>query len=447
MTDLFLCVDPGASQTKIIYQLQGESSTRYLLMSPDVEPICQESLDFYFASTGWLGHPTPVQQAWLHVNDGVFVVGDFASQFDPEDRLTELKYENALYKVLAAIGVIREHHDLNSKKKLAIQLALLLPASEYNDRQRFRERLAFFLSRFSFRDTLLRVKLERFLCRPEGGGLVSIAIVRNGLDWLQQRKLGVLMLGHRNVSALYFEYGSMTTLDSPLIGFSQFLDLVVALTSGLERNCLADALFAALDAAGRSIYSSNWSQDRIYYTEHPSWSSFPSIQNLAQAKDPTLRQQEMSALVSAIDNATSQYWFKLSKWLNKVFPDDLDAVIISGGASRFLQPEIEQYFNCQPFLKNSSDSHASYSQHCFDTSQHQALKSRYSFTPIIWGAGLQEIVEDTFDLTDNNQSLSYRLVDAYGLFDQLLGQNNLAASNSELSSSPQESSEEVEEVG
>lgn len=436
MTDLFLCVDPGASQTKIIYQLKGESSPHYLLMPPDVEPISQSSLDLYFGSKGWLGHPSPLQQAWLHVNERIFAVGAFASKFDPEDRISEIKYENALYKVLAAIGIIREQHDLNSKKKLSVQLALLLPANEYNDRQRFKEQLTFYLNRFSFRGQSLKFKLERFLCRPEGGGLASIAVVRNGLSWLQQRKLGVLMLGHRNVSALYFEYGEMKRVDSPLIGFSGFLDSVVELTSGLSRDAVARAIFQSLDAAGNSIFTYEHDQ-RFYdgksnYTDHPDWKQLQPIRDLATAKDASLRASEVEAIVAAIDAAAVQYWSKLSKWMKRTFDDAIDVVIVSGGATRFLLPEIEIYFNCEPVYSNLYSRKSSRDDY-HPTGEYQARNLDAHFTPIILGAGLQEVVETTFELDDDHQSLSYRLVDAYGLFDQLLGKNSLTKNSADSS--------------
>lgn len=431
MTDLFLCVDPGASQTKIIYQLKGDDSPHYLLMPPDLEAISQNSLDLYFDSKGWIGHPSPLQQAWLHVNDEVFAVGAFASKFDPEDRLNELKYENALYKVLAAVGVIREQHELNPRKKLILQLALLLPANEYNDRQRFREQLTLYLNRFSFRGRTLKFKLERFLCRPEGGGLASIALVRNGLGWLQQRKLGVLMLGHRNVSALYFEYGEMKTTDSPLIGFSGLIDSVVARTSGLSRDGVARAVNQGLDAAGNSIfvrhYQNSYSERENYYTEHPRWQELQPIKDLATAKDSSLRASEIEAIVAAINGATEQYWSKLSKWIGRTFDDTPDAVIVSGGAARFLQPELENYFNCEPIHNYDFSLENRGRKIYFHTGKYKICDERYPFTPIIWGAGLQEIVKTTFDLADDRQSLCYRLVDAYGLFDQLLGKNHLTA--------------------
>ena len=108
MSDLFLTVDVGGSQTKVIYQTPGDESPRYLLMPPEVEEISEYKLSEYRERLGWLGNPAPSQQAWLEVDEQVFVVGAFAHEFDPSDRLRELKYENALYKVLAAIGVIVE---------------------------------------------------------------------------------------------------------------------------------------------------------------------------------------------------------------------------------------------------------------------------------------------------------------------------------------------------
>lgn len=423
MTDLFLCVDPGASQTKIIYQLSSENSPHYLLMPPQIESISQAAMDSYFNSIGWIGNPAPVQQAWLKVNDEIFVLGEFADQFDPEDRIKELKYENALYKVLAVIGLIQEQHNLNSKKKLSIQLALLLPANEYSDRQLFQDRLELLLSRFSFRNTTIKAKLERFSCRPEGAGLASIAIVRQSADWLRKRQLGILMFGHRNVTILYFDHGFMRVSVSPLIGFSNFLDSVIEAKSGLNRNSLTEALFTALDnehnlIGTREDRSGNGPME-ISFTQHPDWKEIESIKDLATAKDLILRQQEIEVITNAIENATEQYWSKLSKKLSKILPKNLDVVIVSGGASRFLKPEIEEYFNCQPCI-NKSVSQSSYYDCCFDTRHYDCFTYEKPSTPIIWGSGLQWKISQTFNLENSQQSLSYRLIDAYGLFSYLL---------------------------
>ena len=149
MPKIFLCVDPGGSQTKIIYQLPQDEKPRYLLMSPEVEEIKEDNLKRYLEKESSMSNPSPIRQAYLEVNQQTFVVGYFASKFDPEDRLQEIKYENALYKTLAAVGVIVELNNLNPKKIL-LQLAVLLPWNEYEDREKFYNKLIEYLSSFVF---------------------------------------------------------------------------------------------------------------------------------------------------------------------------------------------------------------------------------------------------------------------------------------------------------
>lgn len=429
MPDLSVCIDPGASQTKIIYQLEKDNLPKHLLMEPYVESVSRPTLDFYFASTGWTGFPAPSIQAWVEINQQIFVVGAFARLFDAEDRLRELKYENALYKVLAAIGVIVQRHNLNLQRKLSIELAVLLPANEYNDRQRFQEKLASIISNFSFRGIQIKGKINRFLCRPEGSGLAAIVISRNGINWFQANKLGILMLGHRNVSGLYFEHGNIKTYDSPLLGFWQLLDSVVNLTSGLTREQIASAISESLFQAGNKIYISranDFLEKSISYTEHPNWIEYSSIKNLASANDENLRQKEIESIIDALNIATKQYWSKLSKWINKLFVQDLDTVIIAGGGASFLEPELEDYFNCEPMHGYDSSLGERKDQCYFKSGEYKKREANNHFTPIIWGAGLHQELETLFNFVDNRQSLGYRLIDGFGLFEQLLNKNCLS---------------------
>ena len=201
MPKLFLCVDPGGSQTKIIYQFTRDKKPRYLLMPPEVEQIKEDNLKRYLDRESKMSNPSPIRQAYLEVKDRTFVVGYFASKFDPEDRLQEIKYENALYKTLAAVGVIAESNNLNPKK-ISLQLAVLLPWNEYEDREKFYNKLKQYLSSFVFRGLSYSVELDKFICRPEGGGLAAIHTRKKGKEWQQDKKLGILMFGHRNIAIL-----------------------------------------------------------------------------------------------------------------------------------------------------------------------------------------------------------------------------------------------------
>jgi hypothetical protein len=424
MTDIYLSVDVGGSQTKIIYQVAGSPKPNYLLMPPAVEEITKPKLDNYMARLGWIGSPSPDQQLWVEWNERVVVLGDFASCFDPQDRIKELKYENALWKVLGAIGLIVETSNIkvSPKKPLKVELALLLPWNEYSDRRKFEEQLLVMLAGFGVRNTPLKVNLQRFLCRPEGGGLAAVRIKQQGIDWLRSQQLGVLMFGHRNTTALYFDRGQLKLGDSPLLGFANMLDMVIEMTSGLDRERLAEAIFQARYAVLDEIYNPNYN-----HTRRPNWSTCAAIIALASAKDPNLRDQEVQDIDKAISVATAEYWDKLQRWMSRVLPKQLDEVIIGGGAAYHVEPELEKYFNCEPKIETQSslsrDSYGSGGTK-IRTSGYKSKNYNKHFTRMIWGSGISDSVKQTFNLEKKQfgeQCTSSRLVDCFGLFDYLVG--------------------------
>ena len=126
------------------------------------------------------------------------------------------------------------------------------------------------------------------------------------------------------------------------------------------------------------------------HTSYPDWNEFDAISKLANAKDKDLQQQEITDVCQAFEAATSEYWTTVSKWLNRVFPAALDSVVISGGASRFLEPDLEKHFNCEHKYKyervNGSYSNYAY----FRTGEYRSDDPDKHFTPIIWGAGFAD---------------------------------------------------------
>lgn len=116
---LVITVDCGASMTKVVYELQKSSSERiksYFWMPPEIERISSAELKEYFELKGWIGLADPIQQAYLKVEENYcYVVGKLARQFHPEDRVFQLKYENALYKIMSAIGVVLQKHQIKEK--------------------------------------------------------------------------------------------------------------------------------------------------------------------------------------------------------------------------------------------------------------------------------------------------------------------------------------------
>ncbi|MBE8988312.1 ParM/StbA family protein, partial [Nostoc sp. LEGE 12450] len=373
--------------------------------------------NFFMERLGWIGSPSPDQQLWVEWNNRVVVLGEFAANFDPLDRIKELKYENALWKVLGAVGLIVELSNVKvtAKKQIHLELALLLPWNEYSDRRRFEEQLRVMLANFTVRKQYLKVNLERFLCRPEGGGLAALRIKQQGVDWLRNQQLAVLMFGHRNTTALYFDRGQLKLGDSPLLGFANMLDIVLDMTSGLDRERLSSAIFDARYTIIDKVYS----KDRNC-SARPDWITFDRIQALASAKDPTLRQKEISHIADAIRVATAQYWDNLLRWMDKILPRPLNEVIIGGGAAYHVEVELEKYFNCAWQLKKIDTYSSVYER----TGQYIPKDDKLPMIPMVWGSGFITQVQETFNL-DSEQTYRYstsaRLVDCFGMFDYLLG--------------------------
>jgi hypothetical protein len=416
MATLYLAVDCGGSQTKIIYQLSGEEAPGYLLMSPLVEEIKPEKIVTYLDRRSSLGSPAPDREAYLKWQERVFVVGDLAKEFDPEDRTSEQKYENALYKVAAAVGLIVSKLKLKlGKKKLEICLGVLIPWNEYNDRGIFETRLKALLAAFEFRGQAVSCQINNILVRPEGGGIAATYIRQNGNDWLHEHKIAVLMFGHRNVTSLYFDRGKLTG-DSPLLGFTNFLDSVIQRKS-LDPELLSTAIIDTIYQAYSNTHKSD--QHHNYY---PDWIKYQPILDLAKAKDSELKVEEHKLINNAIEVSVKEYWEKIEKWINKTIPNDIDIIILNGGAAEFLEPDLERYFNaCHGLIKKSYSTERS--------GEYIPIEDEQPMPKILWGVQIIASIREKFNIkkVKDSHNMALRLVDCYGLFDYLIESTNKGA--------------------
>ena len=409
---LNLSIDFGGSGSKVIYQFGG-GKLQYMMLPPGLEEVSKEDFKRYKDLQLWRGDPKPEDDAWLEWKGSIYVVGNFALEFAAQDRIREKKYENALYKALAIVGIILEKHQVGGKKrkaespKIILHLALVFPWNEYNDHQRFREQFSLMLKNFKFRGVAWDIALCTFLCQPEGAGLLATRIKQKGKSWFTENSVALLMLGHRNCTLLYFEKGIRKISDSPLLGFSTFLDDVCSRASGIERDKLAAAIFEGLYQSRYKIYKEK-------QTIHPEWKALEVIKALATARDPELRAREVKDIASAIDNVIPNYWLTLRKWLDSKMPSFPSEVIVGGGTAVFLEPELEKYFNCEIYD---------------DKRDVEKRPQRYTYrdsmvkhADLVWLGDIQIQIEGTFRFGFDerfNQLLSFRLLDAFGMMDQL----------------------------
>ncbi len=403
MTNIYLSVDTGYSDTKVGYRLEGEDRSRYFLMSSKIASVTQAQLENYRERKAWLGGAAPERQAWLELEQQIIVVGSLAEEFDPIDCRDEPKYGTSLYKVLTAIGVIVQKHLLSTRKKIRLHLAVLIPCNEYSDRHRFQKALRATSEIYKFRGQTIKVKMEKFVCRPEGGGLAIARLKLNGGDWFARQRLGIWMLGSRNFTGLYFEYGELKVSESPLMGFSYLINDMVEQTSGLTSEKLTEAIFLGLRKVRRKYADRNGCRNR------PNWSELKAIQNLATARDSNLRSEEIVYIASVISAVAQDWEEKIKRWLKKTFPSDLTEISISGGSLPFFAPMIEEYFNCSMYSETP-----------------KPLSSEPSFVPIHWGAGIVPHVEQALQLKTREaveQALSSRLIDCYAILNDLIDTN------------------------
>jgi len=361
MADIIISLDPGASLSKVIYMASGNDTHELLVMQPETIVVPTSSIENYQATR--LGVPTPEAEAWGVVDGECFVVGTLAREFLADAGMREVKYEKAVYKVLAAIGAIKQIHSLPAK--LSVSLSVLLPWNEYPDRDRFRIYLVAKLKDYTFRGERLRVKLSHFECFPEGSGLAMSRVKTKGKEWFRERTIAIVMFGHRNTSALVFLEGKLNILHTTTteLGFHQLVDMVARRTSGQDLNALTEAIFRA----GSSITPTN-----------------PDLVRLARSKDELNRSQEIEQIVSAIAQVRTEYWRRLSAWLDITLSGvNVSEVILGGGGAHYFKRELLEHF---------------------------------AHTPTYWGDELMHQVPSTFFSSGDNTALAFRLLDVFGYF-------------------------------
>ena len=154
------------------------------------------------------------------------------------------------------------------------------------------------------------------------------------------------------------------------------------------------------------------------YNHYPDWGKYPPIKGLAKAKDVELNQQECKLIVGAITVATKEYWEKVEKWLGKTIPSAVDIVVISGGASEFLEPDLERYFNAA-HAGRKKDHYSPWRR----SGEYIAIDKDKPMPELLWGVEIIDLVRKKFNIDPDkdDHNMAIRLVDCYGLFDYLIG--------------------------
>lgn len=354
MADLVVAFDPGSTLSRAFYTAK-PFNLELLLMEPEVASVRKQSIEAYERNK--IGKAAPENSAWVEYEGKYRAVGFLAkNRFHANPGLQELKFEKAIYKVLALVGSIAQNKSLPARFNLG--LGVFLPWGEYQDRQRFQQLLAQALANFTFRGQKFSIVLETFDCMPEGGGLITRGR-RPGFS-LRQQTVVVVMVGYRNASALVLCRGEMTGADTNNLGFVRLIEQVKAQTSGQEDNELTKIICQAGCKVG-----------------------LKDLAPLSRSSDPGLQKEEILHIRSVITEARAEYWEMLASWLRNIAPPVIDEVILAGGTTNYLKPELTAFFG---------------------------------HTQINWCEHLESRIKDIFASEVAAQSLDFRLTDVYGLF-------------------------------
>ena len=276
------------------------------------------------------GVATPMNSAWLKTrrrDSTCVVVGQLAQQFRASVSFQRLKYEDAVAKLLAAIGVIVqcEEEEIESMEPIQISVAALLPLSEFSDRERFEQQLERRLRSFYFRDQLIRAELADIYVMPEGSGFAFNLLREFGERWFAAREaVCCLMLGHRNSSLLIFRHGRIDLSASRTadLGFVQLVDKVIERSSGQDRRSLTRVLYELDD--------------------DPSPEN-SLLRSLAKSRQSRNIKREVSELSRVIQIARQEYWQLVKGWMEEFLPTRVDYVCIGGGTSYYLRDPLNDF--------------------------------------------------------------------------------------------------------
>lgn len=354
MPDVIMVVDPGSSHTKIFVQI-GNRAPQLILMEPEVICVGRETLEAYEREK--LGNPNPEDSAWVSYDGQCWAVGYLArKQFLADPGLKELKYGRAVYKVLAAVGVVSEREGLPSHYRL--RLGVLLPRGEYKNKEFLENILPAALANFSFRFQPICVELERFECKPEGGGLALVRRRELGVNFTQRDAI-VIVIGYRNASWLALRRGNIDG-DTSDLGFARLIEKVQSQTAGQK----AERLIPAIIEAGSKV-------------------SRKPLESLALSQDKAFRKLETTQIVKAVNIARADYWQSLISWFQNNVPLNTSEVILTGGTANYWRSELETFF---------------------------------SYASVLWYEHLEKPAIALPCNRDPKPVLNYRLTDGYGFF-------------------------------
>ncbi|MDJ0575414.1 MAG: hypothetical protein QNJ65_09655 [Xenococcaceae cyanobacterium MO_234.B1] len=316
MAEITVAFDAGTSRSKVIASYpSGEcvfNDENYFLIKPSVRQLTEQtycdSLEYVEGGIGLSSslvsyiNPASGESVYWEVGEGASRLGLLSVQ--------ERKFETALVKVLAFLGYLVSN-SVGLTEQVGLTLGILLPLDELEDRALLGKWLRAIITQgFSVNGYLINnITVDKIHCKPEGYGIFKS---------YPQDKAGVLIMGHSDLSWLYFDQGLFSSKLSrtfPGEGMHSFL--------GCIKFPIQDELSTAelIAKAGANL------NPKV-------------LVKLTQTKS----QDEIAYLTKAIKSALPQYWSERKKELKSLDIKNADIVSVAGGAAHYFAIELNQLF-------------------------------------------------------------------------------------------------------
>ncbi|MDY7008549.1 MAG: ParM/StbA family protein [Cyanobacteriota bacterium] len=314
---VFLAADFGGIGTKAFYVSSESQKVKSIFMGPEIAEVDTESLNRFQESS--ITENNAEYRAWCGFQGSYRAVGALAENyFSASSLLKPLKYEQAIFKVLALLWVIKVKCNLPSNFR--ISLSLLIPPGEYDDRSVLEKILRQTSVAFDTPSGVMSVEMDEFDCQPEGKGILVGLSKVPGLA-IKTDTVSLVMIGYRNASLIVLRKGEAIKKITSDLGMNTMVNLVKSRSS---QNTPLSTLVPAIVEAGNDAKAE-------------------ALTYLIRTSFVALKEHELHQLQEAILSSRKEYSSILLTWINENVPLSKQWIAYCGGTAQYLRLELDDF--------------------------------------------------------------------------------------------------------
>ncbi len=362
MSEITVAFDAGTSGSKVIASYpSGEcpfNDEGYFLVEPSVRELTEATYHdlLEYVEEGIALDSSLVSYLNPITGDRVYwQIGESASR-PGLLYVNERKFETLLVKVLAFLGYL-VHASAKSKKQIRLNLGILLPLDEIEDRgllggwlRKIIEGQGFWVNG----NLIKNISVDKIYCKAEGYGIYKS---------FPTNKAAILMMGHSDLTWLFFNRGELSVKHSKTFPSSGMHSFIRGLKFPVQYELSTAELIAK---AGSNL-------DPLFLIQ------------LTQTKSD----EEMAQLTKAIKIARPQYWHDRTKDFESLKIQITKQVCVAGGAANYFSAELTELF-----------------------------KAKYGIK-LNWCKSLGKEFSQRFDIKGKDKSIVPLFLDSYGYFKTL----------------------------